>query len=130
MAWKYTVGRNWRTAWVSPTGLSQKGKDVKIYVAGPYTRGDVAKNVKEAIETGDALAQLGHFVFIPHLSHFWHLLTPHEYDFWMKQDMAWLEICDAVFRFEGESKGADIEVDYAVRNKKPVYYKLDDVPFV
>jgi len=101
---------------------------MKIYIAGPYTKGDVAVNVKEAIHAGDYVARLGHTVFIPHLTHFWHMLIPHEYDFWMAQDEAWLLECDAVLRLKGESKGADQEVKIAEAHDKPIYYSVFEVP--
>lgn len=100
---------------------------MRIYVAGPYTKGDVEKNVKEAIFIGDWIAAFGHTVFIPHLTHFWHKQHPHEYDFWLKQDLEWLKLCDAVFRIEGESKGADDEVTWARLHDKPVYYDVSEI---
>lgn len=99
-----------------------------IYVAGPYTKGDVAQNVREAIITGNNLHALGHMPFIPHLAHFWHLLIPHEIDYWYKYDMTWLEKCDAVFRFPGESEGADKEVARALELGMPVYTSYREVP--
>jgi hypothetical protein len=101
---------------------------MKIYVAGPYTKGDVAKNVHKAIEVGNNLRALGHTPFIPHLTHFWHLLIPHEVDYWYVYDIEWLLECDAVFRIEGESNGADTEVETAKINDMPVYTSYADVP--
>ncbi|MBS1602083.1 MAG: DUF4406 domain-containing protein [Bacteroidetes bacterium] len=39
-----------------------------------------------------------------------------------------LEKCDAVFRIEGASKGADEDVRIARERGLPVYYRLEDVP--
>ena len=55
---------------------------MKIYIAGPYTKGDVAQNVRNAIHAGNLAAHFGHTPFIPHLTHFWHMLCPNEYEFW------------------------------------------------
>ncbi len=41
-----------------------------------------------------------------------------------------LERCDAVFRMEGASKGADEDVRIALERGLKVYYKLEDVPRV
>lgn len=102
---------------------------MKIYVAGPYTKGDVAMNVKYAIHEGDYLAGLGHFPFIPHLSHFWHLVAPHEdINFWYEQDNEWLKVCDAILRLKGESVGADAEVALARELGLIVYDSVFDVP--
>ena len=97
----------------------------KIYVAGPYTKGDVAINVHNAIKTANDLANLGFAPFVPHFTHFWHMLFPHPYEFWCKQDMEWLERCDAIVRLPGESSGADAEVERARELGLPVYLGLD-----
>lgn len=38
----------------------------KIYVAGPYTKGDVAENVHKAFKAANDLADLGFAPFVPH----------------------------------------------------------------
>ena len=86
---------------------------MKVYIAGPYTNGDVAVNVRTAMRVGLAEMEKGHAVFIPHLAHFLHLLDPHPYTFWVKHDLLWVKECDKVIRIKGHSKGADEEVAYA-----------------
>lgn len=98
-----------------------------IYVAGPYTKGDVALNVREAVITGNLLRLMGHTPFIPHLTHYWHMMIPQEYEFWLKYDMEWLEKCDAVFRIPGESHGADKEVERAKELGKPIFFTMEGV---
>lgn len=39
-----------------------------------------------------------------------------------------LEICDAVLRISGESKGADLEVEKARQMGKNIYMSIDEVP--
>ena len=39
-----------------------------------------------------------------------------------------LQLCDAVLRLQGESKGADNDVKIALERGLPVYYQLEDVP--
>ena len=107
---------------------NNKEDEMKIYIAGPYTKGDVAVNVREAILAGNYVALMGHVPFIPHLTHFWHLLQPHDYDFWMRQDEEWLKCCDAILRCQGESAGADKEVEIAQGLGMPIYYSVFDVP--
>jgi hypothetical protein len=94
---------------------------MRVYVSGPYTKGDVVLNVRRAIEAGNWLAAKGHVPFIPHLSHFWHMLFPQPYEFWMAQDMNWISACDAMVRLPGESSGADREVAAAKKLGMPVY---------
>lgn len=98
-----------------------------VYVAGPYSNGDVGGNVREALLMGDMLVVIGCEVFIPHLSHLWHMIRPHDYEFWMERDMAWLKKCDALLRLPGESLGADREVQAAVELGIPVYLNLGDL---
>lgn len=101
---------------------------MRIYVAGPYTKGDVCVNVRTAIVTGNILRLMGHTPFVPHLTHFWHMVVPQEYDFWLKYDLEWLEVCDAILRIPGESSGADAEVNFARRLGLPVYFSIAEIP--
>ena len=104
-------------------------KQLYIFISGPYTKGDVAINVQQNILAGNAVAMKGHIPFIPLLSHFWHMIEPHEYEFWMEQDRQWLRKCDGILRMPGESKGADKEVSFArTMLSMPVYYSLKEVP--
>ena len=97
----------------------------RIYIAGPYTKGDVAINVRVAILAGNKLAQVGYVPFIPHLSHFWHLLYPRLTEFWYQYDFAWLELCDCLVRLPGESVGADLEVRRAKDLGIPIYWSVE-----
>ena len=99
----------------------------KVYVAGPYSTGDVAQNVRNAILAADKLAQAGLFPSIPHLSHFWHLLCPHDWKFWLAQDFVWLEACDVLLRLPGESEGADLEVQRARELGMTIYWSVESI---
>lgn len=101
---------------------------MRIYVAGPYSTGDVALNVRAAVEAADALAAAGHVPYLPHLTHLWHLVSPHEYEFWLGYDEAWLRLCEAVVRLPGVSAGADRETDLAEALGMTVYASVEDVP--
>ncbi len=96
-----------------------------IYIAGPYTKGDVAQNVRAAIDVADKLALHGLLPYVPMLCHFWHLVHPHEVGFWYEMDLAWLKRCDAVLRLPGESVGADAEVKRALEIGLPVYESVE-----
>ena len=101
---------------------------MRIYIAAPYSIGDVGVNVRNAINAAEQIVKLGHVPYIPHLTHFLHMIFPRRYDWWLKYDLEWLDVCDAVYRLDGESDGADREVEYAKANKRPVYYALQDIP--
>jgi len=100
---------------------------IKVYVAGPYTKGDVAINVRGALTAGEHLAQRGFAPYVPHLTHFWHLVHPHEVDFWYAYDMHWLECCDCLLRIPGESTGADKEIERMKELGKPVFYDIESL---
>jgi len=98
----------------------------KVYVAGPYSSGDTAVNVAEAIKAGNRIVAAGHAPFVPHLCHFMHMLEPQHYEVWMKIDFAWVTACDALVRLPGDSPGADREVALALKNNIPVYFGVDE----
>ena len=100
---------------------------MRIYIAGPYSKGDVAVNVREAIAAGDLMLRKGHTPYVPHLTHFWHMLYPHEYHKWLAYDKEWLRLCNAVWRIPGESPGADEEVSLANSLNIPVYYSYGEI---
>jgi len=97
---------------------------MRVYVAGPYTKGDVAVNVRAAIEAGQRIVEAGHTPFIPHLFHFWHLIFPGPYEQWTRMDFEWLECCDALVRLPGESAGSQAEEDRARHRGIPVFYDV------
>lgn len=92
-------------------------------MAGPYSKGDTALNVRRAIEAGHLLMEAGHTPFIPHLTHFWHLLFPRPYEEWLAYDNQWVTLCHGLLRLKGESNGADKEVALATKNKMPVFFE-------
>jgi hypothetical protein len=100
---------------------------IKVYIASPYTIGDIATNVRKSLLIANDLINLGFIPFAPLLSHFQHLLCPQPYDVWLKLDMEWLLVCNCVLRFGGESIGADTEVSHAINNNIPVFYSIDEV---
>lgn len=104
-----------------------KIKKVKVYVAGPYSGGDVCINVKNAIDMGDRILEAGMHPFIPHLTHFWHMAHPHDYEIWIETDLVWLEVCDVMIRLPGESSGSDGEVRHAKGLNIPVFYNFEDL---
>lgn len=99
----------------------------RIYVAGPYTKGDPCVNTHAAIAAGNRLMDAGFAPFVPHLSHFWHTVTPRPYEDWMSLDMRWVEVADAVLRLPGESSGADREVQHAESLGIPVFHSIDEL---
>ena len=100
---------------------------IRVYIASPYTKGDVAVNVKVQMDMADQLINYGFAPFVPLYSHFQHMAHPRNHRDWMDQDLGWLVQCDYVLRLPGESAGADEEVALAVKLGIPVYYSLDEL---
>lgn len=101
--------------------------NLKVYVAGPYTKGDTINNIQAALTVAEHLSFMGYVPFVPHLTGFWHFIYPHEYEFWMAYDAQWLFACDAVIRIPGDSAGADKEVEMAEIANIPVFYTVEEL---
>jgi hypothetical protein len=93
-----------------------------IYVSGPYTKPEPVLNSKRAIAYGAYLLDAGYVPIIPHLSMFWHMLHPHEWEVWLQYDIQLVRVCHALHRLSGESTGADREVAEAKCHNIPVVY--------
>ena len=94
---------------------------IKVYIASPYTKGDVAVNVKKQLDCADRLMNLGFAPYAPLMSHFQHMAHPRPYEDWIEIDKEWVLACDCVFRLPGESSGADGEVALAKQKNIPVF---------
>ncbi len=99
-----------------------------VYVAAPYTKGDVVENVRAAVLAGQALWERGYFPYIPHLTHFQHMICPQPYEHWLEFDLYPLLKCDILLRLPGESSGADKEVAVADEHLIEVVYGIDELP--
>lgn len=96
---------------------------IKIYIASPYTKGDVAVNVHQSIRLADYISTYFNVhVKCPLLTHFWHMLYPQAYSFWLAYDLVELEECNALVRMMGASDGADKEVLHATQLGLPVHF--------
>ncbi len=102
-------------------------KGVRVYVAGPYSTGDCVLHTRAAMQAGERLWQLGYSPFVPHLTLFWHLMYPHEYQEWLDFDNEWVKVCHAMLRLPGESNGADREEELAAKLGIPVFHEISDL---
>ncbi len=100
---------------------------IKVYIASPYSKGDMGINVGNSMRCADKLIDLGFAPFCPLLLHFQHIMNPKDYNTCMRLDLEWLKQCDCLLRLPGKSKGADIEVKFAKKNNIPVFYDLDEL---
>lgn len=102
-------------------------KKFKVYIAGPYTKGDVGINVRNAMDVCNKLINLGIIPFCPHLMHFQNISYPQSYETWLEYDIEWLKQCDIILRLNGESDGADYEVTVAEHRDMPVFYTIEEL---
>jgi len=100
---------------------------MKVYIASPYTQGDVAVNVKRQIDCADKLMDLDFIPFVPLYSHFQHMVHPRPYQDWIDIDLEWVKSCDIILRLDGDSKGADGEVKFAESLGIPVVYSIGEL---
>ncbi len=97
---------------------------IKVYIASPYSVGDQSQNVRRQMDCFNELRNKGLIPFIPLLTHFQHMVHPQSYESWMTWDFVWIEACDCLLRLDGESLGADREVEHAKLNNIPVFYSM------
>lgn len=108
-------------------------KEIKVYIASPYTNGWMPTNVKRQIEAGNQLMDWGYFPYIPLLAHFLEIYLNRPEEDWLNLDLVFLKTCDAVLRLkptdkdgnEINSPGADLEEETARENLIPVFYNLE-----
>ena len=97
-----------------------------VYIASPYTVGDVEENVGKQLKAADVLMNYKICPVVPLYSHFQNELYPRDYEDWMEIDIEKLRRCDALLRLPGESKGADKEVKFAKEHGIDVFYNMQD----
>ena len=96
----------------------------KVYIASPYTRGDISTNIKFQTNIADELIKLGYTPFIALSSHFKYLCHSSLYDKWVGLDSEWVKCCDCVLRVGGVSLGADKKTWFAKKHDIPVFYSI------
>ena len=105
--------------------MGKQTRRLRVYVAGPYTKGDTILHIREAIQAGNKLLARGFAPFVPHTNVLWHLLDPQPDTVWLDLDNEFLPCCDMLLRLPGESKGADAEVALARSLSLFVYTDID-----
>lgn len=115
-------------------------KPLRIYVAGPYCPRNcelhdaarvAQKNTDIAITVGNALIEKGHYIFVPHLSHYLqtHVSAKKDYGFWWyEEDNTFLEHWATALFYISSSYGADSELTLAKKLGLKIFYDLKKVP--
>ena len=93
-----------------------------VYVAGPITSPSPMVNTHRGLRVASVLLDSGVCVpMVPHLSTFWDIVKPRDYETWMRYDLDMIEHCHALVRLDGVSAGADREVVHAQSIGLPVF---------
>jgi hypothetical protein len=118
--------------------MSQSQSRLRIYVAGPYSPhvhehnlciGEVERNVREAIFIGNELMARGHYVFIPHLTHYLANAPNGHQDYnWYESDNTFIDNWANALYYISPSTGADAELNRAIDKGFPIFRKLSEVP--
>jgi len=100
---------------------------IVVYVAAPYSKGRLVLNIRQALAHAERLTESGFIPIIPHLLHFWDLIYPHDYDFWLQYCFVMVNRCDCLLRVPGDSYGAAEEVKFAKEKNIPVFYNIQEL---
>lgn len=103
-----------------------------VYIASPYTKGDMALNVRYQMEIWDKLYGEGHVLPVaPLWSHFQHLTFPRGYEEWLRYCLQTIPRYDACFARDAEygplnyemteSSGRAREISWFQELGKPVF---------
>jgi hypothetical protein len=103
-------------------------KNIQVYIASPYTSGDVMYNVKFQQDVFNELLKFGFFPISPLHIHLQQIAYPTlSYEFWMQLDKIHVFKSDCLLRLGGKSDGADREVIWATEWGKPVFYSTEEL---
>lgn len=101
---------------------------VKVFIASPYTRGEIDKNMQNQKDISNKLIDLG-FCPLP-IALCYHQLAidlPREYNVWIELTANWIQKCDCILRLPGESLGADNELEIAKELNMPIFYEIEEL---
>ena len=115
----------------------------RIYIAAPYnpvncnTHGAARvaqQNVDRVIEAANVIHDIGHYAFVPHLSHYLHIHYSCNQDrgvWYYDYDNTFLDLWANAFLYLMPSYGADQELERFKQTKpdSPIFYKLSEIPF-
>lgn len=103
------------------------GGGLRVYIAGPISKGPLEHNIRRALKVSASLMDCGFQPYVPHLCCFFEISHPQDYERWIELGLAYLSVCEALFRISGESAGADRECQYAEERGIPVFHSIHDL---
>jgi len=100
---------------------------IVVYIASPYTIGNTCENVSKHLHVADTLIGHGFCVIAPLLFHYIDIIHPRPKDVYMQIDFELIKRCDVLIRLEGESAGADEEIQCARAHDIHVVYSVQEL---
>ena len=101
---------------------------LRVYVAGPMSKGDVFDNITRGVRCGSMMVRDGLAPYVPHLDRYMTLGDDSALGSWnalLEWDMEWVAQAEALYRLSGDSSGAARETEMALELGIPVFYQLD-----
>ena len=107
----------------------------KVYIAGPYSAGDVLsvfENMRKGMELATKVRRLGFAPFCPWMDFMYYFLNQEkafDLENCYEYSLAWLGVSDAILFTPNwrSSTGACIEHEYCVLHKIPIYYTIEQL---
>ncbi len=93
-----------------------------IYLATPMTKGEWVTNWDKCLIIADRLRIKGYAPYPPVVSWSWQQHTRYTPEEWLQYDFNLILVSDGVLRVNGDSAGADREMDFAVRHNINTYW--------
>lgn len=100
---------------------------MRIYIASPYTPGDIEENVQKQIRVWHQLTDEGHTAYAPLLLYYCDLYRRRPYNDYLNHCLSMLPFFAMLLRLPGVSKGADIELKIAKELDKFIFTPSDSV---
>jgi len=98
-----------------------------VYISCPMRLGNWTKNVRTAARVQCDLMRKGYSVINPIGSWLTDIVEPLDFETWINNDYGLIDVSDAIIRIPGESEGADLECDYAIRQDKELFWDLREL---
>lgn len=87
-----------------------------VYLSGPLSKGDRSLNVFQFMQAHELLMDAGFAVYNPGLTAMLPWAWEKKHEDWIASDLPLVEKSDFVLRLPGESVGADMETDHALKH--------------
>lgn len=115
---------------------------LRIYIAAPYNPygmhphqaiQQAQRNVDKVIRVANYIHDIGHYAFVPHLSHYLHIHQSCKIDrgdWYYDYDNTFLDLWANAFLYLAPSIGADMELKRAKDRELLIFNKVGEIPII